>query len=191
MNHLLLMHKTALLILWCCLRGCRYTKDIPQYGSASGTDGKPVIFPYIDLNIQTLQGNGQIRSSVSAAPGAYGQAGAAGSAGMASHPSVTPGRPGMTGAGRMPGGMAAERDVMVTRLSAAFTRIASQNAMERVSLHAYMRCMTPTALPNTHSYACMSGMAIQMPAHVSCNCCVVSILFCAAAPGHKGALCHQ
>jgi hypothetical protein len=34
----------------------------------------------------------------------------------------------------MAGGMAAERDVMVTRLSAAFTRIASQNAMERVSL---------------------------------------------------------
>jgi hypothetical protein len=101
----------------------------------SGTDGKPVIFPYIDLNIQTLQGNGQIRGSVSAAPGAYGQAGAAGGAGMPSHPSsVTPGRTGLNGAGRVPGGMTAERDVMVTRLSAAFTRIASQNPMERVSV---------------------------------------------------------
>lgn len=116
-----------------CLRACRYTKDIPQHGSMSGTDGKPVIFPYIDLNIQTLQGNGQIRSSVAAAPGAYGQA-ATGSTGIPSNCSVTPGRPGMNGAVRMAGGMAADRDVMVTRLSAAFTRIASTNVMERVSV---------------------------------------------------------
>jgi hypothetical protein len=92
-----------------------------------------VIFPYIDLNIQTLQGSGQIRSSTAAlAPGGYGQVAVAG-AGMASSCSVTPGRPGMNGAvGRPPTGMASDRDVVVSRLSVAFTRIASQNAMERV-----------------------------------------------------------
>jgi hypothetical protein len=34
--------------------------------------------------------------------------------------------------GRPPTGMASDRDVVVSRLSVAFTRIASQNAMERV-----------------------------------------------------------
>lgn len=123
----------------CCLLTCllRYTKDIPQHGSTSAADGKPVIFPYIDLNIQTLQGSGQIRSSATAGPasGAYSQAPAA-AGGMGLRPAVTPGRPGgLNGSmnSRAPGGGGAATDVMVTRLSQAFTRIASQNAAERVS----------------------------------------------------------
>lgn len=111
----------------CCVL-CRYTKDIPQTGSTSGTDGKPVIFPYIDLNIQTLQGNNQLRSSAAAAPAGYGQQPAAASASM---PSVTPGRPGAS-AVRAPAGVVP--DGMVARLSEALQRIASagQN-LERVS----------------------------------------------------------
>lgn len=116
----------------------RFTSDIPQTGSSSGTDGKPVIFSYIDLNIQTLQTNSQLRSSVPAAPGGYSQASAA-----AASSAVTPGRHGHAAALR-PGGIlggdaaaAASRDnILVSRLSAAFTRIAGQaaNNAERVRL---------------------------------------------------------
>lgn len=114
----------------CCTSGCcRYTKDIPQQGSTSGQDGKPVIFPYIDLNIQTLQGNNQLRSSAAAAagpPASYSQQPAP------AIPSVTPGRPGPHAA-QAPGNLAPDCP-LVARLVAAFKRLGSnhQNAAERV-----------------------------------------------------------
>eukprot|EP00775_Hariotina_reticulata_P007310 gene7310-7523_t len=107
----------------CKLKGTdiyRYTADIPQQGSTSGSDGKPVIFPYIDLNIQTLQGNGAIRAVGAAGPGG----------------GVTPGK-GLVAAGGAAAGAVGPRtpaatlktqtrgDNIVGKLSAVFTRLSA------------------------------------------------------------------
>lgn len=94
---------------------CRYTADIPQQGSTSGADGKPVIFPYIDLNIQTLQGNGGLRTAGVQVP-------------------VTPGRPAAAVAGSAvqrtaaltPGAaLRAQKENIVAKLSEVFTRLST------------------------------------------------------------------
>ncbi|WIA20535.1 hypothetical protein OEZ85_004930 [Tetradesmus obliquus] len=79
----------------CKLKGTeiyKYTTDIPQHGSVSGADGKSVIFPYIDLNIQTLQGNASMRASMQQTAGAAAAAAAAANGSSGSSNPVTPGR---------------------------------------------------------------------------------------------------
>lgn len=124
----------------CCFR---YTKDIPPHGSASGQDGKPVIFPYIDLNIQTLQSN-QLRSSAAAAPGGLSQQQAPANGSV---PSVTPARPGLNAVRGPAGGVP---EAMVAPLSEALLRIATAGQIfERVgACHTssfWLACLEPRA----------------------------------------------
>jgi hypothetical protein len=129
---------TCLLSLLPYPPACRYTADIPQHGSASGADGKPVIFPYIDLNIQTLQANGAIRSAMQQQQ----QSAAAGppTSNGSSNP-VTPGRGLLAAAGSVaasngmrpaaaapqtPGSaVRAHRDGIMAQLSEVFTRLST------------------------------------------------------------------
>lgn len=97
----------------------RYTADIPQQGSTSGADGKPVIFPYIDLNIQTLQVNGGIRTAgvqnpITPGRPAAGAGGVGGAAAAARANAMTPGA-----------ALRTQKDSIVARLSDVFGRLST------------------------------------------------------------------
>jgi hypothetical protein len=160
----------------------RYTADIPQHGSASGADGKPVIFPYIDLNIQTLQGNGAIRSSMQQQQQSAATAAAPGVTNGSSNP-VTPGRGLLAAAGSSAAGngmrpaaaapqtpgsaIRAQRDGIMAQLSAVFTRLSTQ--MQASSKDSSEKV-------GAADYLCLALSYLTL----CCVCCVVTAGLCTA-----------